>query len=186
MSGPVLHLSGFAAHASAAMPFSQAPRLSIRAAFNQISKKLPPQGCVLFHHHDEGISADIYPFCGPEEALKDHGPEPTHYAYRLYPAHQSAYITRIKAEQARRGAGSAMMASQYPFMQEMGVRFLSVITHAMGEGFYHKLGFVPVTRLPEKPAYDNVMCHLMRLDLQNPQQRARFEAALAKTKPLVP
>lgn len=185
MSGPQLRLSGFAAHATPRMRFCASPALSIQKAFNEMARGLLPEGCVIFHHSPEGISADIYPYCGPEEALNDFGPERTHMAYRLYPQHGSAVITRIKAEASRHGLGSAMIASQYPFLQARGVRYLSVVTHESAQGFYDKLGFAPVDHLPEKPTIDGKMFTLMRLDLQDYAQRSRFESALARVKPLV-
>lgn len=185
MNGPQLCLSGFAAHATPRMRFCNSPHLSIQKAFHEIARGLPPQGSVIFHHSPEGISADIYPYCGRDAALDNFKPEPTHLAYRLYPQHGSAVITRIKAEASRHGLGSAMIASQYPFLQGRGVRYLSVITHESAQGFYDKLGFAQVDHLPEKPTIDGKIYTLMRLDLQQQAQRSRFEAALGKVRPLL-
>lgn len=186
MAGPQLCLSGFSRPATPRTSFCASPRLTIQAAFNHMARTLPPQGCVIFHDHREGISADIYPHCGPEDALNDFAPEPSHYAFRLYPAHQTAVITRIHSAAARRGLGTAMMASQYDFMREAGVRYLSVVTHDKAAGFYQKLGFAAVDHLPEKPDFDGQLYTLMRLDLHDAAQKNNFEAALARVKPLVP
>ncbi len=183
---PATHLlmTGFKEHATPQTRFSAAPRLTIQQAFCEAAALMPEGSSIVFHKWGDVISVDIYPFATPEQALADTGPEPSHFSYKFYPAHRSALISRMKAEKQKSGIGSAMIASQYPFMQKMGVEALSVSTHAVGEGFYRTLGFRDIEQLPEKPQEDPRYSTLLRLDLSDPAQKSTFEAALAKVSSL--
>lgn len=185
MPAPHLLMTGFKEHATPQTRFSNTPRLTIQQAYHQAAEFMPDGSCVVFHRWGDITSIDIYPFSTPEQALADTGPEPSHFSYKFYPAHKSALISRMKAHAQRSGIGSAMIASQYPFLRAMGVEILSVSTHAVGEGFYRKLGFRDATRLPEKPQEDPRYSTLLRLDLNDPTQKAPFKTALAKALPLI-
>jgi|GEM_PF-4829370 len=184
---PATHLlmSGFKERVSPHLRFSETPRLTIQQAFNEASQFLPSGSSILFHKWGGMISIDIYPFATPEQATADTGPEPSHFAYKFYPAHKSVLISRIKAEKQKSGIGSAMIASQYNFLQKMGIETISVSTHALGEGFYRKLGFRDIPRLLEKPQEDPSYSLFLQLDLNDPVQKSTFEKALNKARPLV-
>lgn len=186
MSEAHLLMTGFKDHATPQMRFSAAPRLTVRQAFYEAAERMPAGASIVFHRTCKTVAVDLYPFATPEQALADTGPEPSHLSYTFYPAHQSVLIGRIKAERQRSGIGSAMIASQYPFWQKMGVRMLSVSTHAMGEGFYHKLGFRDVARLPEKPREDPRYSTFLRLDLCDSAQKSTFEKAMGRALPFAP
>lgn len=179
---PATHLlmTGFREIATPQTRFSNIPCLTIQQAYHQAAEFMPGGSCVVFHRWGDITSIDTYPFSTPEQALADNGPEPSHFSYKFYPAHKSALISRMRAHTQKSGIGSAMIAAQYPFLQRMGVEVLSVSTHAVGEGFYRKLGFRNVDRLPEKPQEDPRYSTLMRLDLTDPEQKSVFEAALSK------
>lgn len=164
--------------------YSASPRLTIRQAFTQAAKNLPDTSSILYWGHQETITLDLYPYCTPERANNMQEPEPTHLAYRFLPAMQSIVIGRIYSHDRRAGIGSAMIASQMPFWQHLGIKAIALTAHDASEGFYRKLGFERVARLAELPHSDGSFSTLMRLDLENPSQKTIFDHAMKKTKPL--
>lgn len=174
--------------------FSKEPCLSFRQAFNTMAQDLPAGGSIVFSPHKDGIVADVYPFCGPGPAdATECTEEPSHLSYQLFPEHRSAVIWRIKgyrhydsdnpANPARSGIGAALFASQYPFWQKMGVESLAV-SWTSSRGFYEKMGFEPVSHLPEMPERTDTHYNLMRLDFNNPAQKARFLHTIGAARPL--
>jgi hypothetical protein len=128
---------------------------------------------------------DVFPFSGPEEALDDRVEEPTHLSYQFFPQFHSLLLWRIRVrEERQRGTGSALIASQLTFWQQLGVTAIAVKAHGMSEGFYAKLGFRRAAALPECPGHDGKFLTLMRLDLTDSSQNAAFRKALSKTPPL--
>jgi len=160
--------------------FSREPRLTLTQAFNIITAELPQSTSVIFQPYKGRITPDIFPFCGPALAIDRDKPEPTHLCYELRPDLHSAIIHRIKVTGERgKGIGTALMASQYPFWRQMGVQALAVHAHGMSEGFYAKLGFRRMNRLPEFDV-DATVLTMMRLDLTDPVQKNQFENALQR------
>ena len=184
---PAAHLlmSEFKQRVSPGSRFSETPRLTIRQAFDEAGKFMPAGATIIFHQREDAIAVDTYPFATGPEVLTPTDRELTHLSYQFYPAHKSVLIGRMKVEAPQQGTGSALIATQYPFWQKMGVEMVSVSTHEMGEGFYRKLGFLDVAHLPEKPQEDPRYSTFLRLHLTDPAQKQAFEKALNKARPLV-
>lgn len=192
---PTTHLlmSGFKEHATPRTRFSAQPRLTIQQVFTETACALPDQGSIVFSPYKGRIVVDVYPFCGPGPADgTECTEEPSHLSYQLFPEFRSALIWRIKgyrhydsdrpANNARSGVGAAMIASQYPFWQKMGVESLAV-SWTSSRGFYEKIGFETVDHLPELPQRQPPDYNLMRLDFNNPVQKSRFLKAIEKARP---
>ena len=108
------------------------PRLTLTQAFGIIAQELPENATVLFKNYNKNVRPDIFPFCSPDRAIDNRQEEPTHLSYELRPDLHSAIIHRIKVAGERgMGIGTAMMASQYPFWQQMGVQSLVLQAHEM-------------------------------------------------------
>lgn len=179
-----LIMEDFKGGASPRSLFSKTPRLTLRQALNSITKTLPDSATVLFSPYQGSVTPDIFPFCGPEDAVNRDIAEPSHLCYQFFPAFHSLLIHRIKiSEEKRSGLGTALIASQYPFWQQMGVTALAVKAHGLSEGFYQRLGFARAAALPECPGHDGTILTLMRLDLTDPGQKAAFHQALDRHPP---
>lgn len=175
-----LIMEKFRENASPRTLFSREPRLTLTQAFNIITKELPMDASIIFQPYKGGITPDIHPFCGPVYAIDRDKPEPTHLCYELRPDLHSAIIHRIKVAGERGlGIGTALMASQYPLWQKLDVQALAVHAHEMSEGFYAKLGFRRMNRLPEFDV-DATVLTMLRLDLTDPAQKAQFESAIQR------
>lgn len=176
MSSPALHFENFENPQPERCLLSEKPRLTLQQAFTVMAQTIPPQGAITFARNDEGIAARIHPFAGHYEPL---------LSFQFHAAHSSVIIRRIHAgEQKHIGLGSALIASQLPFWQQMGVQEIGLLAHGMSEGFYKKLGFARVHRLPEYSWPRQSVALPMRLDLRHTTQRKMFENALAKAPPL--
>lgn len=194
MAASHLLMKDFRNNATARTRFSTAPVLTLKQAFTDIARDLPPQGSVVFHAYKDSIVVDVYPFCGPGPADGTTcTEEPSHLSYQLFPALRSAVIWRIKgyrhfdsdnpAHPERSGIGAALMASQYPFWQKMCVESLAV-SWTSSRGFYERMGFAPVPFLPEMPERTSGIYNFMRLDFNNPTQKSRFLEATSHARPL--
>lgn len=174
-----LLMEGFKTSQPHKVLFSHTPRLTLHQAFTDIAQDLPAGAQVTFYKLDDGIAACVRPLGQPDQD----GYEPMLSA-QFFPEYDSVIIRRIQAGSSQRhGLGSAMLRSQYPFWQRMGVTSIALRTHGLAEGFYTKLGFTRVDHLPE---YDETraLCTMMRLDLTRPDLRAHWSQALAKAPPL--
>ena len=194
MTARHLLMTDFKDNATPRKRFSTAPCLTIQQAFAETARHLPAHGSIVFSPWKKGIVVDVYPFCGPGPADGTTSTEePSHLSYQLFPEFRSALIWRIKGfrhydsdnpdNQAHSGVGAALFASQYPFWQKMGVESLAV-SWTSSRGFYEKLGFEPVNHLPELPERNPGYHNLMRLDFNNPAQKARFLDTIGKSRPL--
>ena len=193
---PATHLlmKNFGENATPRKRFSKTPPMTIQQAFTETARALPEKGSVVFDLYEGAIVIDVYPFCGPGPAdATESTEEPTHLSYQFFPAYKSALIWRIKgfrhdcSDYSRRvhstGIGAALIASQYPFWQKMGIESLAV-SQTSSRGFYERLGFVPVNHLPELPKRDPETYSLMRLDFNNPGQKACFLSTIEKSRSL--
>ena len=193
---PATHLlmNNFKNNATPRTRFSTMPLLTIQQAFAETARDLPEKGSIVFSPWKDGTVIDVYPFCGPGPAdATQCTEEPSHLSYQLFPEFRSALIWRIKgyrhfdsadpAKQQHSGVGAALFASQYPFWQQMGVESLAV-SWTSSRGFYQKLGFETVDHLSELPERKAPGYNLMRLDLTNPEQKARFLHTIGKARPL--
>lgn len=179
-----LIMEDFKAGATPRSLFSKTPRLNLRQAFAAITQSLPDNSAVVFVPYKGSITPDIFPFCGPADAVNRDIAEPSHLCYQFFPALNSLIIHRIKiSEEKQSGLGTALIASQYPFWEKMGVTAIAVKAHGLSEGFYRKLGFERVAAMPECPGHDGTILTLMRLDLTNPAQKDIFQQALDKHRP---
>lgn len=194
MAATHLLMSDFKNNATPRTRFCNQPRLTIRQAFIEAGCALPTGGSVVFSPGKGHIVVDVYPFCGPGPAdgttITE---EPSHLSYQLFPAFRSALIWRIKGHRhyntddhrphTRSGIGAALLASQYPFWQKIGVQSLAV-SWTSSRGFYERVGFIPARHLPELPDRLPPFYNLMRLDFNNPVQKSCFLDATEKARPL--
>lgn len=176
MTGIVMNTFNFKNRTPGLCRFHDRPRLNLTQAFARISRTLYPGAGIGFYKNSDGISVCILPFTGQLEPR---------LAYQFFPAHNAVVIRRIHAGENRRtGIGTAMITSQLPVWEEMGARYIHLLTHSMGEGFYKKLGFVNVPLIPE---YDRSLQNHslpMQMDLHDPAQRKIFDDALMRKRPL--
>lgn len=156
--------------------FHDSPRLSLQQTFARIAQTLPDQAAVTFYQNEYGVAACIHPYAGQDEPK---------LSYQFHPDYQSVIIRRIHAgDKARKGLGTAMIASQLPLWRALGAAQIGVLAHGGSAGFYEKLGFAPVHMLPEYPWSQQCLLTPMRLDLQNPTQDEVLTRACAKVRPL--
>lgn len=82
---PHLIMEDFKAGATPRSLFSKTPRLTLRQSFNSITQTLPDSAAVLFSPYQGSVTPDIFPFCGPADAVNRDIAEPSHLCYQFFP-----------------------------------------------------------------------------------------------------
>ncbi len=160
--------------------FSCTPRLTVRQAFHDAVRHMPPESRVEFFYTDirgknRKMAAMVMPVPDQDAPL---------LSYSLYPEFESVSLRRIitarEGPDRGRGVGSRLLLSQLPFWAAAGVRHIDLHTHTAGEGFYRKLGFEDIDVLPEVPELSANDFILLRLTLDDPRRGPSFFAAMKK------
>ncbi len=152
------------------------PRLNLQQAFSRIASTLPDDSGIVFAQDDDGIAVRIHPYDGQDEPK---------LSYQFFSAHNAVVIRRIHAgEHPHQRLGSALIASQLPFWQSMGARYIDLLCSGPAEDFYRKLGFARVHMIPEYQWNRQSLLFPMRLDLEDSAQKDTLARALAKAPPL--